>query len=100
VNGNFNRVNRQGDDKITVEGWLSWDPPDRDAQLSIAVTQDDVTVSGSGHVQKGDKTWKIEIQLNGDTFTEGFASGLAAAVVRTTIGSTSQNWQSGPIEVN
>ena len=44
MNGNFDRVNLHGDDKIKVEGWLSWDPGDQKADLSIAVTQG--TVSG------------------------------------------------------
>lgn len=100
MNGNFSRVNRQGDDKITVEGWLSWDPGDEEADLSIAVAQNAVTASGSGHFKRGDATWDIEIELNGGRFSEGFASGIAGAVVTTTSGSASQNWVSQPIPVN
>jgi hypothetical protein len=100
MNGNFTRVNRRGDDKITVEGWLTWAASDTEAQLSIAVTQNAVTASGSGHVRKGDDTWDIDIDLNGSTFSEGVALGVAAAVVTSTNGSTSQNWHSDPIPVH
>ena len=100
MNGNFTRVNRQGSDKIKVEGWLSWDPGDQRTQLSVAVTQNAVTASGSGAFTTNDSTWAIEIQLNGNQFNQGFASGLAGAVVTTGGGSASQSWVSGPIPVN
>jgi hypothetical protein len=100
MNGNFIRVNRQGADKIKVEGWLTWDAGDEAADLTITVTQNAVTASGSGHFTADDDTWDIEIELNGNTFSRGTASGLAGAVVTTTHGSTSQNWLSLPIPVN
>jgi hypothetical protein len=100
VNGNFTRVNRQGASKIKVEGWLAWDAGDEGADLSIAVTQNAVTVSGSKHFENGEDTWDIVIELDGGTFSEGFASGLAGAVVATSNGSATQNWYSGPIPVH
>jgi autotransporter translocation and assembly factor TamB len=103
VNGNFTRVNRQGGgDRIRVEGWLSWDPAEQgaEAELSISVTQNTVTATGSGHAKFGDAGWQVDIDLNGDTFSQGIASGVAGAVVTIGNSSTSQSWLSGPIPVN
>lgn len=100
MNGNFDRVNLQGDDKIRVEGWLTWDPGDKDAQLSIALTQNGVTALGSTTVTRTEETWDVDIDVTKGAFSAGVASGLAAAVVTTTNGSATQNWRSGPIRVN
>jgi hypothetical protein len=98
MNGNFTRVNLRGDDQVTVAGWLTRAASDTDAQLSVAVTQNNVTLSGSGHVRKGEDTWDIDIDSNG--FLPGVALGVAAAVVTSANGSTSQNWHSDPIPVH
>jgi hypothetical protein len=102
MNGNFSRVNLQGGgSKIKVEGWLAWDDAETKAKatatLNIAVTQGTVTAVGSGNVEYDDKTWAIDIPLNGSSFSKGTASGTAGAVV--TPGS-STSWVSGPIPVN
>jgi hypothetical protein len=100
MNGNFDRVNLQGHDKIKVEGWLEWDEGDEQALLSIAVRQNGATALGSTTVTLGDATWDVEIDVAEDAFSKGFASGQAAAVVTANSGSSSQGWVSGPIRVN
>ncbi len=99
MNGNFDRVNLQGDDKIKVEGWLSWDPGDQKADLSIAVTQGTVTASKPKTVTVGETTWDVVIDVAKDSFSKGTASGQAGAIVTTQAGSASQSWQSAPIQV-
>jgi hypothetical protein len=100
VNGNFDRVNLQGHDKIKVEGWLDWDEGDEHAQLSIAVSQNGATALGSTTVTNGETDWNVVIDVAEDAFSKGFASGQAAAVVTAISGSSSQGWVSGPIRVN
>jgi hypothetical protein len=71
-----------------------------ESDLTISVTQNTVTATGSGHATFGDAGWQVEIDLNGDAFSRGIASGVAGAVVTIGNSSTSQSWLSGPIPVN
>jgi hypothetical protein len=98
MNGNFSRLNLQGD-KLGVEGWLTWDAPDDSAVLRITLTQGASSVTSDPiKVSKGDDRW--DTTLNSGVFQKGLAAGQAGATVLFKDGTTApQNWNSGPLRV-
>jgi hypothetical protein len=101
MNGNFTRINLQdGGRRLEVEGWLVWDEPDTGAELTITVTQGQLTASADPEpVTPDDDTWKVTINLNGSQFVKGIAAGVAGATVECAGGTSSQSWSSSPLQV-
>ena len=100
--GNFTRVNRQGADKIRVEGWLVWETGDTKADLTISVSQGNSTVSGPKTVtpSQNPTNWEVVISDSGHPILPGIAAGEADAVVFNGSGTKDSNWVANPIPVN
>ena len=91
MNGNFDATQKlkNSDQTVDARGWLSWDPTDASAQLTISVSQNGYTCPGPPITcTPDDDTWRVELSRAPTKWQKGGATGAAGATVTRRDGTT------------
>jgi hypothetical protein len=105
MNGNFDERQRlqDGDQTVDARGWLTWDPDDASAQITITVIQDGYECPGPPITcAPPSETWRVPVTRPAPPpWRRGTASGRAEAVVTKQDGSTQDvPWSSPPLTLH
>jgi hypothetical protein len=102
MNGNFDERQNLKDNDQTVDarGWLTWDPDDKSAEITITVSQNGTECPAPPITcTPSDSTWRVPVtRAAPPPWSKGAASGTATAKVTRQDGSTYDvPWNSPPL---
>jgi hypothetical protein len=91
MNGNFDPTQglKNGDQTVDARGWLTWDPTDQSAEITISVTQNGYTCPAPPITCTRDDTqWRVDVTRPAPPWQRGTASGGATGTVTRKDGTT------------
>jgi hypothetical protein len=72
-----------GGSRVRVRGWVKWQEGDANMDLLVRLTQEHHTSVGSLHLDAGEDSWAVDLNVADVSFHRGHASASATATVMT-----------------